>query len=307
MVWQHSSGQSGQARPGSVGEAATDYLEYLRVEKGEKAVADARGRINRYILPPFDKKPLDKLTTADIQKWLHAFVPISGSAKEIQQAKNSANRNLNTFKAILNWAHKNGLVASASAWSRVTRFKGVNAARQEFLTSEQVRKLISKTEGYFQDLVKAGALTGARYGELAQLKVKDIDAKAGVLNVRVGKTGPRIVPLTDNMQAFFNLMAKDKLPEAPLLTKDGVHQWGHSDQDKLMKQAVKAAKLPGDVVFYTLRHSYIANAISARMDIYSIAEITGTSISMIEKHYGKLLKERVREQMAKAALIDLTS
>ena len=41
--------------------------------------------------------------------------------------------------------------------------------------------------------------------------------------------------------------------------------------------------------------------ISAKMDIYSVAEITGTSIRMIEKHYGKLLKDRVRDAMTIAA------
>ena len=45
------------------------------------------------------------------------------------------------------------------------------------------------------------------------------------------------------------------------------------------------------------------SAISAGMDIYSVAEITGTSIRMIEKHYGKLLKDRVRDAMTAAAVL----
>jgi len=124
-----------------------------------------------------------------------------------------------------------------------------------------------------------------------------------VLHIRESKTGERIVPLTAEMVSHFNELAKSKLPDAYLLTRDDGKPWAHSDHDEFMRDAAKAAKLPAGTVFYTLRHSFIASAISAGMDIYSVAEITGTSVRMIEKHYGKLLKDRVREAMTAAAFL----
>jgi integrase len=68
-----------------------------------------------------------------------------------------------------------------------------------------------------------------------------------------------------------------------------------------MRAAVEKAELPASVVFYTLRHSFIADLIN-EMSIFNIAKITGTSIEMIEKHYGKLFKDRVIEVLERKSL-----
>ena len=70
-----------------------------------------------------------------------------------------------------------------------------------------------------------------------------------------------------------------------------------------MREAVAAAKLPNTVVFYTLRHSFIADVIDQNMNVFDIAKITGTSIDMIDKHYGKLFKGRVIEVLERSTLI----
>lgn len=292
-------------RENTVAAAAEDYLKDLEIRKGGRAVADARGRLNRYILPAFKAKRLDKLTTAEIRKWFNGFIPEGGSKEAIRKAKASANRNLTTFKAVLNHAHKNAMCASSLAWDRVAAFSKVDGARTEFLEPEQLQALIDQTEGAFRNLVIAGALTGARYGELCALRVKDLDRDARVLHIREGKTGERIVPMTPEMLKHFAKLATDKLPEAHLLVKDDGKPWAHSDQDRLMREAVKNANLKRAVVFYTLRHTFIAQAIGAGLDIYSIAAVSGTSIAMIEKHYGKLLKGRVRDAMEKAFVVSL--
>lgn len=68
------------------------------------------------------------------------------------------------------------------------------------------------------------------------------------------------------------------------------HALKHSDQDEPMRDAARAAKLPKATAFYTLRHTFIASAITGGMDIHTVAKITGTSVRMIEEHYGKLLQ-----------------
>ena len=302
--WFESLQAGVKPRENTVGIAAEDYLKDLGVRKGARAVADARGRLNRYILPNFKAKRLDKLTTAELRNWLNDFVQ-AGTKEAIRKSKASANRNLTTFKAVLNHAHKNGMCAASLAWDRVTPFGKVDGARKEFLSPEQVRTLISETSGGFRELVTSAAISGARYGELCALRAKDVDKESRVLNIREGKTGERIVPMTPDMAKHFSKLARGKLPEAYLLTRDDGKPWGHSDQDKLMRAAVKKAKLPREVVFYTLRHSFIAQAISVGLDIYSVAEITGTSIAMIERHYGKLLKGRVREAMTRASILSV--
>lgn len=68
-----------------------------------------------------------------------------------------------------------------------------------------------------------------------------------------------------------------------------------------MRDAAKAARLPKGTVFYTLRHTFIASAITGGVDIHTAAKITGTSVRMIEQHYGKLLHDDARERLNRIA------
>lgn len=303
--WFESLEAGAKPKGGTVEEAAENYLKYIGVKKGERTKADAEGRIRRYIKPTFGALQVDKLTTAKINNWLHDFVPKKGTAEQIRKAKVSANRNLAALKAILNYAHRNGLATSTAAWDRVESFKKVDGTRDVFLDEKQLKRLLDNCEGHFKDLVISGALTGARYGELCALRVKDLDTDANVLNIREGKTGPRIVPLTADMLRHFKRLAKDKLPEAPLLTRDGSNPWRHSDQDELFRDAAAKAKLPPGSVFYSLRHAFIASAIVAGADIFTVSKVTGTSVLMIQKTYGKLLQDVAREAMTRAMTISI--
>jgi integrase len=299
--WFDGQQQGFRAQPGTVQEAADNYLEYLEQRNGLSSAKDARGRIKLHILPVFADTPLDKIRNQQIRKWIHSFV-VEGSDEETRKSKATANRNLTILKAMLNLAYREGLVSSNQAWRAVEKFAKQDGARKDFLNSDQVKNLLDNTEGYFHDLLKAGILTGARYGELCRLKVRDLDKDNGLLNIPHGKTEPRTFPLTNTTKAFFTEMAKNKLPEVPLLTKNGVDAWGHGDQSKLMRKAVKTTELPNTVVFYTLRHSFIADVIDKNMNVFDIAKITGTSTDMIDKHYGKLFKDRVIEVLEKTSL-----
>jgi integrase len=298
--WFDSQEQGFRARPGTVKEATDNYLKHLK-PKGEAALKDADGRINKHILPTLADTPMDKLKTEQLQEWFHSFV-VDGTDEQIRKSKATANRNLAVLKAIFNRAYTNGLVSTDRAWKHIKKFKDADGAREDFLTATQIKKLIDNSSGHFGELLKAGALTGARYGELAKLTVKSLDKNSGLLNVPNGKTGKRVFPLTVSTKAFFVDLAKDRLPDAPLLTRNGVDPWNHGDQTKLMREVVTKAELPASVVFYTLRHSFISDLIDKNMNVFDIAKITGTSIEMIENHYGKFSLARVIKVLEKSEL-----
>lgn len=285
----------------TVRDAAERYVEALRLRKSEAAAQDAKGRIDRVILPKLGDRPLDRLTTADIEKWIHGLVPAGLDGDATRKAKESANRNLVTLKALLNNAWRTGLVASNSPWRKAKAFAETKRARDVFLTPEQRARLLEHCAGAFRDLVQAALLTGARYGELCGLLVSDLDKANRTLSIRHGKTGGRPVPLSDAAAALIARRTKSKLPGAFLFTKDDGRPWQHSDQDELMRDAAKAAKLPKAAVFYTLRHTFIANALKGGMGIHQVAKMCGTSVRMIEKHYDKFVPSDVRESLNRIA------
>jgi integrase len=176
-------------------------------------------------------------------------------------------------------------------------FKKVAIARKIYLNGRQRKTLLEKCEGSFRDLVEAGLLTGARYGEFRQLKVSCFDKARRQLSILKGKTGERDVPLSDAAARLFGKLSKGRLPDEFLLTREDGQAWQHSDQDDLMRAAVKDAKLPRKTVFYSLRHTFIANAIEGGIDLVTIGKIAGTSVRMIELHYAKLLRGKAQTKL----------
>ena len=132
-------------------------------------------------------------------------------------------------------------------------------------------------------------------------RARDLDPTNGTLHLD-GKTGPRDCYLSDDALAFFKNLARTKLPDAYLLIRDDGEPWGRSHQARPMREAVRAARLPRDAVFYSLRHYHISKALLAGVPAQIVAENAGTSIRMLEKHYGKFLKADRREMMSRVSL-----
>ncbi len=273
----------------TVGDAIADYAEDAKVRNGESSSKGIRQRLARAVPPELTARRLSDLRSIEVRRWRDGMVCESTDAEAVQRSKDTANRVLGMLKAALNFAFKSGYAASDGEWRRVTAFEDVGEPRRLFLTPEQVRALLDTAEGSFRDLLKAATLTGARYGELTAAKVRDFDGRSGTLHL-AGKTGPRTCYLSRDAVEFFRTLARDKLPDAFLLMKDDGTPWGKSHQHRPMKAAAKAAGLPSETVFYSLRHYHISRALLAGMNAQVIAENCGTSVRMIEKHYGKFTR-----------------
>lgn len=91
------------------------------------------------------------------------------------------------------------------------------------------------------------------------------------------------------------------MPTAPLLARADGSAWNKDAWKYPIKDAVIAAELPAAATAYALRHSTITDLIALhRLDTLTVAQLSGASLLMIEKHYGHLL----REHAAKALAVD---
>ena len=80
-------------------------------------------------------------------------------------------------------------------------------------------------------------------------------------------------------------------------------RWHHSSYDHLVKLAAAAAELPSEMVFYTLRHCWITQALTDGMGPFEVAKMAGTSVKMIDDHYGHLVHAQSRGRLAKVHLL----
>jgi integrase len=246
---------------------------------------------------PIASLPLSRLRAPRLKKW-HIELVSAGLSKA------SANRTLTALKAALNLAVKHRVVSviAAQEWADVEPLKGASRRRELFLDVTQRRALLAQSEGAVRRLIEAVMHTGCRAGELTSARRSSFDARTKSLAV-TGKTGARTIPLTVAAVEVFARFAKDKLPNAPLLTRDDGKPWAHSDWDEYVKDAAARAELPPATCLYTLRHSFITQALLDGVSTLEVSKIVGTSLAMIEKHYGHLVQDTARERLAKVQMI----
>ncbi len=80
-------------------------------------------------------------------------------------------------------------------------------------------------------------------------------------------------------------------------------RWLSYDWGPMVKQAVTAADLPLTTTHYTLRHSWISAALGSGMSTLDVARLSGTSLLMIEKHYGHLVDGAARLRLAAVSML----
>lgn len=279
--------------PATVATACSRYLDDRRRTRGPANARDAERRFARTIDgTALAALPLARVRARHIKEWRDALV-------EGGLSRASANRTLVPLKAALHLAVRDGLASAdlTGECAKVPPFEGASRRRDLYLDRQQRRALLAACTGPLRDLVEAATLTGSRAGELTGATRGDYDRRTRTLHVN-GKTGPRSVPLNPRAVTLFDRLAKGKLPGAPLLTKDGVNRWQHSDWDKLIRAAAAEAGLPAGVCLYTLRHSWITSALLGGMSTLEVAKIAGTGLPMIQRFYGHLVDDVARERLA---------
>jgi integrase len=145
------------------------------------------------------------------------------------------------------------------------------------------------------------AATGLRPEEWSALERKDIDRTHGCVNVRrtvssgevveLGKTSRsrRQVPLSPRA-----LAALDALPprlDVPLLfpAPGGGLINTNNFRNREWAPAIEAAGIKVPARIYDLRSTFASRALAAGISSFELAKIMGTSVQMIERHYGALL------------------
>lgn len=283
--------------------ACEQYVKDRRAEKGEATAKDAEVRFKRSVYEkPIGSVRLDKLTTGKLKEWRNA----------LPGGKSTQDREFRSLKAALNLSVLNRLVGAERAieWKAMKPLKKADGRRDLYLDLQQRRALIAAATGAVRDLIEAAALTGARPGELVKLQVGDYEARTKTITFRKGKTGGRAVPVSDAAAALFKKLSKDKLPTAHMLTMEDGEPWKYSTwwAEEIRGAAerarlAKGEKLPSGIVLYTLRHSWITEALRGGMATLDVARLSGTSLQMIQTHYGHLVADSARERLAQVTML----
>ncbi|MGA2080277.1 MAG: site-specific integrase [Holophaga sp.] len=325
--------------PFTVADAWTLYIEAAK-RRGVVGIPIMTITANAHILPSLGNVQVSRLTKARIEKW-HQGIAESGRRKtgkvrnepelmdapateeEIRQRRESANRILTNLKAALTYALNAGKVQEPAPWKQVKPFPNTSANRVRFLSLDEQRKLVSSCDDDLKPLVLAGLFSGARYGELTPVLLRDFDPINGTLYLAFGKgksgTKPRFVILTDEGIEWFQEYTRGKDAGGLMFLRNDVkrraraetlgnpNQWASYDQIHAMEQAVKKAAI-ASVTFHELRHTYASTLLNAGVSLSYVAEQLGHSdLRMVTKYYGHIAKEAMVKAIRNAPRLNLTS
>lgn len=265
------------------------YLERHAANVRPRTIATLTERL-RPAVRAFGDVPLRELErmTDDVAAWR------SRQPERVRYARLGALRQ--TLAAAVRWGHMGANPAALAGRNRQPSPRAVRA-----FTRGELDALALELQPAYAPMPAFVAATGLRPEEWLALERRDVDRSARVLTVRqtvssgevvaMGKTerSRRQVPLSRRA-----LDVLDGLPprlDTPLLFP--APQGGVLNVDNFRRRvwapAVEAAGVPRPARLYDLRSTFASDALAAGVPIHALSRIMGTSVQMIERHYGTLL------------------
>jgi integrase len=308
-AWFDHLGRGGTSRAATVADACSRYVKHLQATKTERAAKDAEVRFKNYVLcyAKLATTELPKLTPAQLEAWRKALKDQptrSGARRGERRSDSTLNRDMTCFRAALNLAYLDGLLTTDFAWrSKLRPIKNADQRRELYLDRKQRLQFIQKAPDDLAAFLRGLCQLPLRPGALAKLKAGDFDKRLKVLKIGQDKSGKdRRMKLPDVTAEVFDAAAKGKLPTAPLLSRADGKAWNKDAWKWPVKAAVEAAGLPAGTTAYTLRHSVISDLVHDGLDLLTVAQISGTSVAMIERHYGHLRSDVAASALARLVL-----
>ena len=260
--------------------------EYLQMHQAAPVtIAKLRWLLGKAMLVLGEKR-LAELSPKDVYAW-RLTVP-EGHRYEATQA----------LRQVLNRAVAWGLLDYNPAKRGVPNPARRAREKRPFEAWKQLEAVAAELGSVYGPMVIFAAATGLRPSELFGLEQRDVDLAAGVVyvrrayaNGRLKHTKTRLSNRAVPLQAKA-LEALDRLPasENPILFPNA--RGGRIDfrifGRKHWKPAQTKVGLEPLRGLYDLRHTYATFALRAGVPVFAVSRFMGSSIAMIDRHYGHL-------------------
>lgn len=281
-------------------------------ERYAKGNPDAAKRFPRYVYSdPIASVKLEKLQERHVKDWrarLEAMPALvtrnkNGNTATRKRSPATVNRDMVAFRAALNMALERREVMTAQAWKKALKPADASGRRNLYLDRDQRRALLAALPKDAAAFARGLCLLPLRPGALAALRAGDFDPRRNELAVESDKAGEgRRILVEGETAAMLREQVRSKLPAAPLFAQSNGKAWNKDSWKLPIKAGVIAAKLPASTTAYTLRHSTITDLVQSGLDLLTVAQVSGTSVKMIEEHYGHLQRDRAAKALATLAL-----
>jgi integrase len=277
--------------------------------------------------------PIDQVTRGRIMAWRSALrverarPDKRGYNITTENRKPLSNRSLNAYVTLLQAALNHAVELGMIAANPLARMKRLPEARRTppALSERQVAALFEALLEWQAQQAAAGRgrrarvplatrlflgyFTGGRPEALDALRWHQVDFRSRML--RYGSKGHRdiVVPLDPALLDHLRALRAERQPrpEDLILASPDTgrpvvewrRQWG--DLVRLANARVAPAEvIPGGVAIHALRHSRITHLLLAGTPAQVVAQIAGTSLAMLQRHYAHLMARSLADELARA-------
>ncbi len=187
----------------------------------------------------------------------------------------------------------NDKLLSEDAIKDVKRIKRVENKQREYLTGEELQKLV-KVPCDLPELKNAcmfSALTGLRWGDIEKLTWDEVFEDNGNYYIRfITQKTDRAETLPISSQAF-SFLGKRKMPKDRVFPRIKYSAW----QSSQIVKWIKAAGINKHITFHCFRHTYATLQITLGTDIYTVSKMLGHSNITTTQIYAKIIDGKKKE------------
>lgn len=301
--------ESGGLAPEKVETVADACRSYLKHKPG----VIAEGVFRRHVYDdPIAKVRLDKLRRHHLRDWRRRLEEApalvsrnkNGERRTKERAKSTVNRDMVPLRAALGAVLVAGAPGTDAAWQEALKpHRSADRRRVLYLDRTERKSMLEAMDAEAAPFFRALCLLPLRPGALAELAVRDFDKRTSTLTIGRDKNGnPRQIAVPKIIADFLEAQTRGKLPGARLFMRSNGAAWNKDAWKHPIKEAAIKAALPDGTSAYTLRHSVITDLVRGGLPVLTVAQLSGTSVAMIEKHYGHLVREDAAQALADLAV-----
>ncbi|MBK7827231.1 tyrosine-type recombinase/integrase [Nannocystis sp.] len=263
--------------------------------KGETA-RHYKSSLRNHILPALGSKPLDEISTADIER-LH---------RSLAAKRSTANYARTVLSVVFAKAERWDVTTRRNPAQRAARFE--ERAVERFLSPDERKRLETLLTdaathkpcqpGYIQPdaiwAIRLLALTGMRHSEICDLKWDQVDWNRGILRLPDSKTGKRDVVVSDQVIALLREIAMTKKnPKRGRVvcsrTGDKLHSLGRT-----WRRLRELVGMP-DLRIHDLRHSVASDAIMQGVPLEVVGKMLGHRNYKTTQRYAHIADTALRD------------
>ena len=289
----------------------TNLIErYIQVHlnKFPRRLKDQTSHLNWW-KEKFGNKKLVEITPSllsEAKEQLLSEITIKGK----KRSNSTVNRYFSSLSKAFSLAFQEWQWINDNPFRKVSKLKE-NDSRNRFLTKEELHQLLecckNSKNPLLYGMVLIAASMGLRFGEIANLRWKNIDFDNGYATLEKTKNDDiRVVPIPNQVKAYLKELQQSKLPiDFVFPSKDPEKRHPYSLIRKAFKKVLQTIELK-DFKFHDLRHTCASHLAMNGATQAELMEVLGHRSPTMTRRYAHFTKKHIANILQKTSnnLID---